>query len=145
MGMVAASELLLRISRLVRLAAVRVRSRLAVGLVGGARASADVLAAGPCLRHPAAGAGDAGLPRRRVPEIPEPDQSVLSPATATGGRRMSVIAATTSLLERLPVPDTLMRFGIEHLVGRTHRRMLSLGPDSDLAFAAGMRAWPIAE
>jgi|HubBroStandDraft_1064217.scaffolds.fasta_scaffold90115_2 cyclopropane-fatty-acyl-phospholipid synthase len=58
---------------------------------------------------------------------------------------MSVIAATTSLLERLPVPDTLMRFGIEHLVGRTHRRMLSLGPDSDLAFAAGMRAWPIAE
>lgn len=58
---------------------------------------------------------------------------------------MSVIAATTSLLERLPVPDTLLRFGIEQLVGRTHRRMEDAPPDCDLAFASGMGAYPIAE
>src|SRR5580693_1940219 len=125
MGVVAASELLLRVSRLVRLAAVRVRARLATGLARAARAGVDVLAVGPCLRHSAAGAGDAGIPRRHIPELSKPDQFLLSSTTATRGQRMSVIAATTSILERLPVPDTLMRFGIEHLVGRTHRRMLS--------------------
>ena len=34
---------------------------------------------------------------------------------------MNVIATTTSMLERLPVPDALMRAGISSLVGRTHR------------------------
>jgi len=58
---------------------------------------------------------------------------------------MSVIAATTSMLERLPVPDSLMRAGISHLVGRTHRRMSAAPADCDLAFAAGMTAHPIAE
>jgi cyclopropane-fatty-acyl-phospholipid synthase len=58
---------------------------------------------------------------------------------------MTVIAATTSLLERLPVPDPLLRFGISHLVGRTHRRMSAAPPDCDAAFAAGMSAHPIAE
>jgi cyclopropane-fatty-acyl-phospholipid synthase len=58
---------------------------------------------------------------------------------------MSVIAAGTALLERLPVPDGLLRAGIVRLVGRTHRRMSSAPPDSDIAFAAAMRAYPIAE
>ena len=58
---------------------------------------------------------------------------------------MSVIAATTSMLERLPVPDRVMRAGISGLVGRTHRRMSAAPPDSDLAFAAGMARHPIAE
>ncbi len=58
---------------------------------------------------------------------------------------MSVIAATTSMLERLPVPDAVMRAGISHLVGRTHRRMVTAPPSSDRAFAAGMRTHPIAE
>jgi len=58
---------------------------------------------------------------------------------------MSVIATATSMLERFPVPDTLMRVGISHLVGRTHRRMSAAPPNSDTAFAAGMKAHPIAE
>jgi cyclopropane-fatty-acyl-phospholipid synthase len=58
---------------------------------------------------------------------------------------MSVIAATTSLVERLPVPDALLRLGIEHLVGRTHRRMEIASPDCDVTFADGMAAYPIAE
>jgi cyclopropane-fatty-acyl-phospholipid synthase len=56
-----------------------------------------------------------------------------------------IIAATTSILERLPVPDSVMRRGIEHLVDRTHRRMFAQPPDSDRTFAAGMHAYPIAE
>ena len=58
---------------------------------------------------------------------------------------MSMIAATTSLVERLPLPDTLTRFGISHLVGRTHRRMASAPPGIDATFAHAMRAYPIAE
>ena len=58
---------------------------------------------------------------------------------------MSVIAAATSMLERLPVPDLVMRAGISHLVGRTHRRMAGAPPHSDRMFAAGMSAHPIAE
>ncbi len=58
---------------------------------------------------------------------------------------MSVIATTTSMLEHLPVPDILVRLGIEQLVGRTHRRMSAMPPGSDQVFAAGMLAYPIAE
>jgi cyclopropane-fatty-acyl-phospholipid synthase len=58
---------------------------------------------------------------------------------------MSMIAATTSLVERLPLPDTLTRIGISHLVGRTHRRMASAPPGTDATFADAMRAYPIAE
>jgi cyclopropane-fatty-acyl-phospholipid synthase len=58
---------------------------------------------------------------------------------------MSVIATTTAVLERLPVPDTLMRFGISRLVGRTHRRMSAAPGETDAAFAAGMRDYAIAE
>jgi cyclopropane-fatty-acyl-phospholipid synthase len=58
---------------------------------------------------------------------------------------MNVIAITTSMLERLPVPDALMRAGISALVGRTHRMMSAAPPDRDTAFAAGMGAHPIAE
>jgi cyclopropane-fatty-acyl-phospholipid synthase len=58
---------------------------------------------------------------------------------------MTVIAATTSLLERFPVPDPVLRFGISRLVGRTHRRMSAAPSDSDMMFAAGMGAHPIAE
>jgi cyclopropane-fatty-acyl-phospholipid synthase len=58
---------------------------------------------------------------------------------------MNVIATTTSMLERLPVPDALMRAGISALVGRTHRLMSAAPPDCDTVFAAGMGAHPIAE
>ena len=58
---------------------------------------------------------------------------------------MSLIAATTGLVERLPLPDALTRIGIAHLVDRTHRRMSAVPPETDAAFAAAMRALPIAE
>ncbi len=57
---------------------------------------------------------------------------------------MSMIATTTSMLERLPVPDRLMRFGISQLVGRTHRRLTAARPEADPLFAAAMRDFPIA-
>jgi len=58
---------------------------------------------------------------------------------------MSVIAATTAMLERLPVPDTITRFGIAQLVGRTHRRMRVSTGEIDAAFANAMRGRAIAE
>lgn len=58
---------------------------------------------------------------------------------------MNVIAAATAMLERLPVPDALMRFGIARLVGRTHRRMPGPSSGLDALFAAGMRNHDIAE
>jgi len=57
---------------------------------------------------------------------------------------MSMIAATAGLMERLPMPDGLTRIGISHLVGRTHRRMVAVPPESDADFAAAMREFPIA-
>jgi cyclopropane-fatty-acyl-phospholipid synthase len=58
---------------------------------------------------------------------------------------MSVIATATAVLERLPVPDTVMRFGISRLVGRTHRRMSEAPRGLDAEFAAGMKDHAIAE
>lgn len=58
---------------------------------------------------------------------------------------MSVITATTGLVERLALPDAVTRFGIAHLVGRTHRRMATVQGDIDTAFAAAMISHPIAE
>ena len=58
---------------------------------------------------------------------------------------MNVIATATSMLERVPVPDPPLRFGIAHLVGRTHRRMSAASPEAETVFASGMRAHPIAE
>ena len=58
---------------------------------------------------------------------------------------MNMIAATTSMLERVPVPDPVLRFGISRLVGRTHRRMRAAPPGEEASFAAAMRAYPIAE
>jgi cyclopropane-fatty-acyl-phospholipid synthase len=57
---------------------------------------------------------------------------------------MSLIAAATGAVERLPLPDALTRAGIAALVGRTGRRLAAGGSDTDAAFAAGMAAFPIA-
>jgi cyclopropane-fatty-acyl-phospholipid synthase len=58
---------------------------------------------------------------------------------------MNVVATATSMLERIPFPDQVLRFGISRLVGRTHRRMSSVPADIDTIFAAGMGTFPIAE
>ena len=58
---------------------------------------------------------------------------------------MNVIATVTSMLERMPVPDPLLRAGIAHFVGRTHRRMAAASPGVEIEFASGMLTHPIAE
>lgn len=58
---------------------------------------------------------------------------------------MSMIAATTTMVERLPWPDMVTRLGISQLVGRTHRRMSGAPANVDEDFAKAMRAHPIAE
>lgn len=58
---------------------------------------------------------------------------------------MNMIATATSILERVPVPDPLLRLGIAQLVGRTHRRMSAAASGVETVFASGMRAHPIAE
>ncbi len=58
---------------------------------------------------------------------------------------MNMIAAATSMLERVTVPDPVLRFGISRLVERTHRRMRAAPAGAEALFAAGMRAFPIAE
>jgi cyclopropane-fatty-acyl-phospholipid synthase len=56
---------------------------------------------------------------------------------------MDLIAAATSAVERLPLPDNITLAGIEFLVGRTGRK-LAKAPDNEAAFAATMRNYPIA-
>lgn len=57
---------------------------------------------------------------------------------------MTLLAAATSAVERLNLPDALTRAGIAALVGRTARQLDRADPDTERAFAAGMPAHPIA-
>lgn len=57
---------------------------------------------------------------------------------------MTLIASAITLIERGPVPDPLLRQGIQFLVGRTRRRLAG-DPSLDDAFAKGMTGYPIAE
>jgi len=57
---------------------------------------------------------------------------------------MSLISATAGLVERVALPDALSRLGIARLVDRTHRRLAAAPPENEAAFAAAMRAQPIA-
>jgi cyclopropane-fatty-acyl-phospholipid synthase len=49
---------------------------------------------------------------------------------------MSLVAAATAAVERLPLPDAVTRFGISTLVGRTRRRLAEDPGTDDKAFAA---------
>lgn len=57
---------------------------------------------------------------------------------------MKLIAATTSAVERLPLPDAITRAGISMLVGRTSRRLDRGDPAFERRFAGDMTAHPIA-
>lgn len=57
---------------------------------------------------------------------------------------MNLAVAAIAAAERLPLPDTALRFGIERLVGRTHRLLANGGGQADHVFAQGMNDWPIA-
>ena len=56
---------------------------------------------------------------------------------------MRLVATAIAAVERLPVPDRMLRLGIAGLVGRTSWR-LTRQPLADDAFAATMDAYPIA-
>lgn len=57
---------------------------------------------------------------------------------------MSLAVVAITAAERLPLPDSALRFGIGQLVGRTRRLLASGAGPSDLEFASAMREWPIA-
>jgi cyclopropane-fatty-acyl-phospholipid synthase len=58
--------------------------------------------------------------------------------------RMSFLATAVSAVERMPLPDSMMRAGIAALVGRTARKLRAAPPGSEQAFAQAMGDHPIA-
>ena len=58
---------------------------------------------------------------------------------------MSLIEAATRAVETLPLPDSVTRFGIELLVGRTNRRLATVPCSEEQTFASTMTDHPIAE
>ncbi len=57
---------------------------------------------------------------------------------------MTLVAAATAAVERLPLPDALTRAGIAALVGRTARQLRRLPSTLEQDFARTMHAHPIA-
>src|ERR1700719_4016480 len=111
MGLVAASELFLRMVWLARLSAARRRSPrpISMGLGRAARAGLHVLAPGARLRNSAAGGAHAGAPARRIPRLPGAHQCVLSSAAANLLReRSNALGANMSFVQ------TMTGFSAEH-------------------------------
>ena len=57
---------------------------------------------------------------------------------------MNLVAAATTAVERVPLPDSVTRAGIALLVERTSRRLDRADPIAERAFAAAMARYPIA-
>lgn len=57
---------------------------------------------------------------------------------------MNAAATAVAAAERLPLPDAALRLGVDHLVGRTSRKLASGGAIADRDFATAMDGWPIA-
>lgn len=57
---------------------------------------------------------------------------------------MTLLASLISTVEREPVPDALLRLGIQWLVGRTRRKLGATADGADAWFAEAMRDLPIA-
>lgn len=57
---------------------------------------------------------------------------------------MNMVATAIGAVERLPLPDSVLRLGVDTLVGRTSRRLARGGSTDEAAFARGMDAFPIA-
>jgi cyclopropane-fatty-acyl-phospholipid synthase len=55
-----------------------------------------------------------------------------------------LINFATAAAERLPLPDGIMRLGINFLVGRTAAQLAAIPPGADLAFASQSETFPIA-
>ena len=57
---------------------------------------------------------------------------------------MTLIAAATGLIERVPLPDAVTAAGISWLVDRTSRRLADRAEDKEIAFARAMALHPVA-
>ena len=57
---------------------------------------------------------------------------------------MSLIASAISVVERAPLPDSVLRMGVGYLVGRTRERLGAAPPAAAEAFARDMTNYPIA-
>jgi len=57
---------------------------------------------------------------------------------------MNLAVAAITAAERLPLPDSALRFGIGQLVGRTRRLLAGSAGPTDVDFARSMGEWPIA-
>lgn len=57
---------------------------------------------------------------------------------------MSLIASAVSVVERAPLPDSVLRMGVGYLVGRTRDRLSLAPPAAVEAFARDMANYPIA-
>ena len=57
---------------------------------------------------------------------------------------MSLIASAVSVVERAPLPDSVLRIGVGYLVGRTRDRLSLAPPAAVEAFARDMANYPIA-
>jgi cyclopropane-fatty-acyl-phospholipid synthase len=57
---------------------------------------------------------------------------------------MSLIASAIGLVERAPLPDSVLRMGVGYLVGRTRERLGAAPPATSDAFACEMSTYPIA-
>ena len=57
---------------------------------------------------------------------------------------MSLIASAISVVERAPVPDSILRIGVDFLVARTRQRLNATQATTEEAFAREMTRYPIA-
>lgn len=57
---------------------------------------------------------------------------------------MSLIASAISVVERAPLPDSVLRMGVGYLIGRTRERLNAAPPATGEAFAREMAKYPIA-
>lgn len=57
---------------------------------------------------------------------------------------MSLIASAISVVERTPLPDPLLRMGVNFLVGRTSQRLGAASQSATESFARDMARYPIA-
>jgi cyclopropane-fatty-acyl-phospholipid synthase len=57
---------------------------------------------------------------------------------------MSLIASAINVVERAPIPDSILRMGVHLLVGRTRQRLNATPDTTEEAFAREMARYPIA-
>src|SRR5512134_148610 len=147
MGLVAASELLLRVDVLGGDPTARHRRQLPVGMARARRTSLHLLAARLCFGNSTARRAHGAKIRCGLPRVSDADQRLFSLAAAgramtLGGQRAKL--AAISAFERIPLPDSVTRIAIEALVKRTRTAFPANGDGATREFARLMTARPVA-